>query len=132
MIRNRTVLLYAAFAALSITVNVGTQGAVSETYRGSHSLVLSMILGTAAGLLCKYILDKHFIFAHKARSVSHEFTTFILYSVMGVATTAIFWITELLFHYFFTTSTMRYVGAVIGLVIGYVVKYWLDRRLVFR
>jgi putative flippase GtrA len=35
-----------------------------------------------------------------------------------------FWLT-------WRTDTMRELGAVIGLTIGYVVKYWLDRKYVF-
>jgi putative flippase GtrA len=50
---------------------------------------------------------------------------------MGLATTAIFWSVEFGFDRIFGTAHMRYVGAVIGLAIGYIVKYYLDKRFVF-
>jgi len=51
---------------------------------------------------------------------------------MGLATTLIFWGFEFSFHYFFETKEMRYLGGVIGLAIGYLTKYHLDKRFVFR
>lgn len=56
---------------------------------------------------------------------------FILYSSMGVVTTLIFWGTELGFEFIFATKFMRYIGGIIGLTIGYTVKYHLDKRFVF-
>lgn len=50
---------------------------------------------------------------------------------MGLVTTLLFWITEYTFDLWFATKTMRYVGAVIGLSIGYVAKYQLDKKYVF-
>ena len=129
---SNTVLLYAVFAAASIAVNLAGQAASSFVYRGKFALIVSMVVGTGAGLLCKYILDKRFILANKNRDASHETTTFLLYSIMGVATTIIFWGSELIFHHMFEAAYMRYVGAVIGLTVGYVAKYWLDKTLVFR
>ena len=43
---------------------------------------------------------------------------------MGLATTVIFW--------GFETKEMRYLGGIIGLAIGYLTKYHLDKRYVFR
>ena len=56
---------------------------------------------------------------------------FSLYTAMGIITTAIFWSIETIFWLFWQTDAMRELGAVIGLSIGYVVKYNLDRRYVF-
>jgi putative flippase GtrA len=56
---------------------------------------------------------------------------FSLYTVMGTATTAIFWGTETAFWMIWHTDFMRELGAMIGLSIGYIVKYNLDRRFVF-
>jgi putative flippase GtrA len=50
---------------------------------------------------------------------------------MGLVTTAIFWGTETLFWWLWHTDAMRELGAVIGLTIGYVTKYQLDKRFVF-
>ena len=51
---------------------------------------------------------------------------------MGVFTTAIFWSTELAFHLIFQSAELRYLGGIIGLAIGYLTKYELDKRFVFR
>ena len=47
-------------------------------------------------------------------------------------TTAIFWGTELAFVALGDAPWLRYVGAVLGLAVGYTAKYRLDRRFVFR
>ena len=54
-----------------------------------------------------------------------------LYLVIVIALTLIFWGTEYAFHLIFTTDAMRYIGGVLGLTIGYYVKYQLDKRFVF-
>jgi putative flippase GtrA len=51
---------------------------------------------------------------------------------MGVVTTAIFWATETAFWLIGGTDLWRETGAVLGLSVGYLVKYELDRRYVFR
>lgn len=56
----------------------------------------------------------------------------MLYTVMGIFTTIIFLAFEFGFHAIFETKEMRYVGGVIGLMIGYICKYYLDKRFVFR
>ena len=61
----------------------------------------------------------------------HEGVKFFLYTCMGLVTTMIFWGTELSFEFLFHTRAMRYTGGLIGLVIGYIIKYHLDRHFVF-
>lgn len=102
-----------------------------DLYHGANSLFLSVIVGTGTGLVVKYLLDKQFIFRFQTRDAKHEGKTFLLYSLMGVFTTLIFWLLEFSFHYLFGTESLRYLGATIGLVIGYGVKYYLDKRYVF-
>ena len=94
-------------------------------------MYVSIAVGTLTGLVTKYILDKKYIFAYRASSLTDDGATFILYSVMGLTTTLIFWGTELSFEFIFGTKWLRYLGAVIGLTIGYIVKYQLDKRFVF-
>ncbi|VTQ57209.1 GtrA-like protein [Stenotrophomonas maltophilia] len=91
-----------------------------------------MLIGTAVGLVTKYVLDKKFIFLYASESANQEAKTFLLYSVMGLATTAVFWATEYAFELAFDSDSMRYVGGVIGLIAGYIIKYHLDKRLVFK
>lgn len=123
---------YILFSILATVANIGTQDLVVRLYTGSFQLIGSVIFGTGVGLVVKYMLDKRYIFQFCAQSIAHDTQTFALYTVMGLATTAIFLSFEFGFHYLFDTKEMRYVGGVIGLAIGYLVKYHLDKRFVFR
>jgi putative flippase GtrA len=127
----RIAVLYALFAVFSIAVNIGTQVASMALYGGRWAVPLSILAGTATGLVSKYLLDKRWIFRHVSRDRLHEARTFVLYTAMGLVTTAVFWGTELAFHMLFASDAMRYLGGVAGLVLGYAAKYGLDRRYVF-
>lgn len=123
---------YAILALIAIAANIGAQDVVIRIYSGAFSVLLSVAVGTGVGLVVKYVLDKRYIFRFRARSVAHDGRTFALYTLMGLATTAIFWGFEFGFHAWFASKEMRYLGGVIGLVIGYLSKYHLDKRFVFR
>jgi putative flippase GtrA len=123
---------YAIFALIAIAANIGAQDLVIRTYSGAFDILTSVVVGTGVGLVVKYILDKCYIFRFRARSVAHDTQTFALYTVMGLATTVIFWGFEFGFHHIFETKEMRYLGGVIGLAIGYLTKYHLDKLYVFR
>jgi len=125
-------LTYALLASVATMVNIGTQDLFVRLYGGPYALLLGMAAGTGAGLVVKYVLDKRYIFRFRARDLGHDGRTFALYTVMGLATTAIFWGFELGFEHLFASRGMRYLGAVLGLALGYLVKYYLDKRYVFR
>ncbi|HDS1228598.1 TPA: GtrA family protein [Stenotrophomonas maltophilia] len=131
MSRSRLIFAYSVFAVVSIGVNIGAQALIVFLYRSPYAVVASVAIGTAAGLLCKYLLDKKFIFNHQSKSIAHEARTFALYIVMGLATTLLFWGTEAAFHFVFQSNPMRYLGGIIGLSIGYFIKYKLDSKFVF-
>lgn len=116
---------------VAIGVNIGTQALAIALYDGPFDIALSMVAGTATGLVAKYLLDKAYIFRYVTRGKAHEARTFLLYTVMGIATTAVFWGTETAFHLIWKTDAMRYVGGVLGLAVGYAAKYALDKRFVF-
>lgn len=126
------VFTYALFALIAIIANIGVQAAVMCIYEGSLPIELSVLSGTAAGLLVKYTLDKHYIFRFPTRDAMHNSKTFLLYTATGIITTLIFWGFEFGFQEIFQTNSMRYLGGVMGLSIGYVIKYQLDKRHVFR
>ncbi|XYJ11322.1 GtrA family protein [Telluria sp. B2] len=125
-------LVYSLLAAIATLANIGAQDVVIRLYNGIGAVTLSMIVGTGVGLIIKYDLDKRYIFRFRARDAAHDGKTFFLYTVMGLATTAIFWGFELGFDYLFATKQMRHLGGVLGLGIGYLVKYNLDKHYVFR
>jgi putative flippase GtrA len=127
----RIAVLYAVFAVLATAVNIGSQALVIWLYHGAYAVPLSVLVGTAAGLPVKYVLEKRHIFSFEADNLAHDGRMFVLYSAMGVLTTALFWGMEWAFHVAFGTDAMRYLGGVIGLTLGYVIKYHLDKRFVF-
>lgn len=125
------ILRYAAFAVIATLVNLGVQRVVLAGGDSAGVFALAMVAGTAAGLVVKYALDKRWIFDDRTTGARENGRKFALYTVMGLATTALFWATETAFWLIWQTDRMRELGAVIGLTVGYVVKYRLDRRFVF-
>lgn len=122
---------YGAFAVLATLANLGAQRAVLAFGEGAALFALAMIAGTALGLVVKYLLDKRWIFADAETGLKAHGRKFSLYSAMGLVTTAIFWGSETLFWTLCQTHLARETGAVLGLALGYVVKYRLDKRFVF-
>lgn len=123
---------YAAFAVIAIVLNLLTQYLSLFIYSKSYSLYVAMFFGTLTGLVIKYILDKKFIFYYVQKNKIDDSQKFILYSLMGVVTTFIFWGFEIGFDYIFESESAKYIGAVIGLSIGYIIKYFLDKTFVFK
>ncbi len=151
----KLVLIYGGLALIAIAANIGVQDAFLWAFPGTPEMLVSvafgtkdtawlnlrlpipdmvvpMAVGTGVGLVVKYILDKRFIFRFTARNAKHDGQTFLLYTVMGLATTVIAWGFELEFEELFRSREMSLVGGVIGLIIGYFAKYHLDKRFVFR
>ena len=127
----RLALLYVAFAVVATLVNIGVQRLSIAAYEGPYFLAVAIFAGTLVGLVVKYFLDKKWIFHDVGTSVSKDSKQFLLYALMGVVTTAIFWGAEAISWMLWQTHTAREIGAVIGLAVGYVIKYQLDRRFVF-
>jgi putative flippase GtrA len=125
-------LTYALLAMIATATNIGAQDLTVRLYSGAYAVLLSVAVGTGVGLIVKYVLDKRYIFRFRAKNVAHDSRTFVLYTLMGLATTVIFWGFEFGFNAVFQTKEMRYVGGIIGLAIGYLTKYHLDKRFVFR
>lgn len=124
-------VLYTFFAVLSTIINIGSQILSVWVYKGPYSVEISILVGTAAGLPLRYFLEKRYIFDFTSQNLAHDGKLFIFYSAMGVITTIIFWGTEYAFHLIYDTDLMRYVGGILGLAIGYFVKYQLDKKYVF-
>ena len=124
-------LKYTIFAAISTLFNLLFQYFSFLGYEGFGSLYIGMLIGTFAGLVIKYILDKKFIFYHEVKNKKDDAKKFALYSLMGIFTTIIFWGTEIAFDTLSQNSNAKYLGAVIGLSMGYIIKYFLDKKYVF-
>ena len=125
------VLRYTAFAVLATFANLAAQRGVLQFGDSGAHFTAAVGAGTVVGLVIKYILDKRWIFHDFETGLRSHGRKFSRYTAMGLITTAIFWGTETAFWLIWRTDLMRELGAVIGLSIGYVIKYNLDRRFVF-
>jgi len=127
-----TALRYVAFAVISTAANFGSQQAALAVYGGWGALAVSMIGGTGIGFVVKYVLDKLYIFDDRTRVVAHEARKIGLYGLTAIVTTMIFWSMELGFLAVGKTVSWKFIGGALGLAIGYTLKYFLDRRWVFK
>tara|TARA_R110001606_G_scaffold182422_1_gene329104 strand:+ start:4299 stop:4703 length:405 start_codon:yes stop_codon:yes gene_type:complete len=123
--------LYSLFAIIAIAANVLSQEFALLFYRGAHELVVAIPVGTAVGLVVKFVLDRKYIFKADTVPLSKDGRQFIAYAATGVLTTVLFWGSEIAFELLFASREARYVGAILGLSCGYILKYQLDRRYVF-
>ena len=122
---------YLTFAAIATVANLATQRVTLHLVTFNSSLFLAMVSGTIIGLITKYNLDKRWIFYDPDNSLSGHSIKFVRYAFYGIFTTSIFWFTEVLFWFTWHSQLMREIGAILGLGIGYYIKYQLDRKYVF-
>ncbi len=125
------IIKYSFFSVIAILLNLLTQYISFALYTGVASIYVAILIGTLTGLISKYILDKKYIFYHMSKNKIDDVKKFTLYTITGIITTAIFWLTELSFDVIFINNNAKYIGAIIGLSIGYFIKYFLDKKYVF-
>ena len=124
--------MYILFAVISTILNLIFQYFTLLIYNGFLSLYVAMFMGTLVGLISKYILDKKFIFHFKPKNKKNDAKTFISYTLTGSFTTLLFWGIEISFDSVFGGEVAKYIGAIIGLSLGYSIKYLLDKKFVFK
>lgn len=123
--------LYIIFAGFASIANLTAQAFVAWACEGPYAVEASLAIGTAIGAIVRYVFVKCKIFSFQSESLRHDGKLFIKYSFFGFFTTVLFWTVEIAFERIFGTNSMRYLGGAIGLIVGYVVKYYLDKRFVF-
>jgi putative flippase GtrA len=124
-----TFLLYVVFAGVATVANLAAQ----ELFlRMSGSLAVAILAGTAAGFATKYVLDKKWVFSDRYTTHRQELRKVTLYGAFSVVTTLVFWLFEVAFWMAWRTDFAKYTGAVLGLAVGYAIKFVLDRTFVFR
>ncbi|MCI2398939.1 GtrA family protein [Aliiroseovarius sp. N1Y82] len=132
MTKSTLILRYGAFAVVATLANLAAQRVVLALLDHAWALAAAIFVGTGVGLVIKYLLDKRWIFFDQSTGAATHGRKFGLYTLMGVVTTMIFWGAETLGWWLWQTDFAREVGAVLGLAVGYVVKYNLDKRFVFK
>ncbi len=126
------IIRYALFAVIATVANLMSQRLVLAFGASTLHFAGAVATGTLVGLVVKYLLDKRWIFYDGSTGMRAHGEKFTLYTAMGIITTVVFWGFETAFWYIGQTDIMREIGAIIGLTIGYVVKYNLDKRFVFK
>ena len=122
---------YVVFAVIATLANLATQEGVIRLAPVAP-LFLSILAGTIAGFVLKYLLDKRWVFDDGYHGHRQELQKVTLYGAFSVATTLIFWGFEIAFWTIWRTDAAKYTGAVLGLAIGYAAKFALDRTFVFK
>tara|TARA_Y100000739_G_scaffold133879_1_gene115273 strand:+ start:2193 stop:2591 length:399 start_codon:yes stop_codon:yes gene_type:complete len=125
------IFLYTFFAIIATFLNLITQRFIISFSQSNLFYLIAIFCGTVVGLLIKFFLDKKWIFFDKTSGLILQSRKFSKYSLMGILPTLIFWSTETIFWFLWNTENMREIGASIGLSIGYIIKYKLDKRFVF-
>lgn len=127
------VINYVLFAAIATLVNIAFQELSLAIYDQPFSLEISLFVGTLAGLVTKYLLDKRFIFQVGNTTALEGAKMFYLYTFFGGFTTLFFWAMELLADSLSGgDKAIRYSAGALALAIGYWAKYNLDKRFVFK
>jgi putative flippase GtrA len=128
--RSALAVRYGLFATIASLVNLTTQEFVTSIL--ARDLALSIGAGTVTGFAAKYVLDKYWIFSDSFDGRLNELRKITLYGMFSVVTTVLFWAFEVGFWLLWHTNFAKYFGAAIGLLIGYWLKYRLDRAYTFR
>ena len=123
---------YILFCIVAIVVNLFVQRVFLDFGFFKIGYFYALFLGTIAGLITKYVLDKHYIFKDFDNSIENNSRKFLLYSINGIFTTFIFWGSESFLYYLYETTSAREFGAILGLSIGYFLKFKLDKKFVFQ
>lgn len=151
--------LYMIFGAISTLSNLGTQVIVKillekiklfnrpvtffnnfyffyknpdSVNKVTFAFLLQVLAGIAIGFFTKFVLDKFIVFESNNTNIKETAWQFFIYSSLAVITTIIFLLFEFSFKIFFHFYHSEIVGGLIGLVIGYTVKFFLDKKFVFK
>jgi putative flippase GtrA len=126
-----TVVKYIIFAILSIIVNILCQYVILNIYNGFLDLYVALFIGTLVGFFLKFSLDKIYIFHYENKKRGGDIKDFMQYVFVGICITLIFWTLEIGLDYLFKNELAKYIGGIFGLVVGYTIKYFLDKKYIF-
>ena len=124
-------ILYSVFAIIVTITNLSSQRLVLSFLTGNVGYFAALFTGTFIGVVLGYILDKNWIFKDSVMSSRAMGKQFFWYAMTGAIHTPVFWLIESVFWFIWKTDGMRELGAVLGLVIAYTLKYFILRRYVF-
>ena len=130
--KNKELLILYIFFAIIVTItNLSSQRLVLSFLTGNVGYFVALFTGTFIGVVLGYFLDKNWIFKDPVMSSRVMGKQFFWYAMTGAIHTPVFWLVESVFWFIWKTDEMRELGAVLGLVIAYTIKYFILRRYVF-
>ena len=132
MNKKRKLSLYVLFAVIATATNLAVQRTILSFNNSNLNFIFALFLGTLVGLLIKYFLDKNWIFFDNTKGLKSQIRNFRAYTIMGIVTTIIYWVIETTFWLIWQKDNIRECGALLGLSIGYIIKYKLDKKFVFQ
>jgi putative flippase GtrA len=129
--------LYLLFAAIAIGVNYAVLNLSDKVLQpilpyDKWRLLLSQVLAIGSGFVVKYILDKFYVFKDAIATKKEEYQKALLYGMMSIITTALYMSISWGFYFLVSPSSAKTTGALIGLLTGYTLKFFLDKKYVFR
>ena len=139
---------YMFFAIIAIGINVVVQIVSKElflllfnslahnyfsfsTTKLEYWFIFALGMGTVSGFVFKFVMDKFIVFEDSITTIEKTTRQISLYFAFAIVTTTIFWGFEFLFKVLFPEGSMYLIGGIIGLAIGYTVKFLLDKTYVF-
>ena len=151
MNNRRQYVMYMSFAIVAILINIGVQlltrefllfffspfALASLSFANSvfeYWFIFALGFGTLSGFVFKFIVDKFVVFEESTDSLADVEETgkqLSLYFMFAIFTTLIFWGMELSFKILFEGDWFL-LGGILGLIIGYSIKFILDRKYVFQ
>ncbi len=140
---NRQYFLYILFAVCSTILNFTVQKISEAVLYSFNSNILTFSLyknidiatllklgiATIAAFVFKYLADRFLVFKkEKYTTAQKEIAGIGLYTLFSVFTTLLFWAVQLSFKVYFQ---LEYIGLILGLAVGYTLKFFLDKYFVF-
>jgi putative flippase GtrA len=133
------IILYLVFAALTIALNLGVftfckwfleKNITAEKYQ-IYIKYFSKLAGIAAGFVVKYALDKIYVFDDISQNVAEEVKKVGIYGLFSVFTTVLLFLISEVIERNVNWKHKTHIAWLIGLIVGYVIKFFLDKTFVF-
>ncbi|TFF87419.1 MAG: GtrA family protein [Promethearchaeota archaeon] len=126
----KELILYGFFAIFTTIIFWGVQYALTMLM-GSEYYILAGAIGLAIGYTIKFILDKLYVFEKKFGSSSQQTIFYVLYILFGFVSSVLNLGTQWILG-FFLLGGYNILGVLAGTVVGFLVKYILDKFIIFR
>ncbi|MHA1271560.1 MAG: GtrA family protein [Candidatus Helarchaeota archaeon] len=128
--RMKELILYGFFAIFTTIIFWGVQYILTIILGESYYIIAGAV-GLAIGYTVKFVLDKIYVFKKKFGSSSQQTMFYVLYIIFGFISSVINLGTQWFLGYYYLGGYHIF-GVLAGTVVGFVVKYILDKFIIFR